>query len=154
MFPRITKQFLCSKQGRCIIQPTKKLTCEVLVAHVRKSNSVISAWVHKQFCLSNFSFSAPQMLCWRVLPSFNMLPFKTLFLTFRFSGSARRRHCSSSGGDKDAKQQRLGMWMFQKLCWASFWGKDLFNVFAETPKESTSRVKRPAWVKRELVNRE
>ncbi|NXX32604.1 NLRC5 protein, partial [Nicator chloris] len=45
-----------------------------------------------------------------VLPSFNMLPFKTLFdtpLTSQFSGSACRRRRSSSGSDKDAKQRRL-----------------------------------------------
>lgn len=32
-----------------------------------------------QFCLSIFSSSASQMICWRVLPSFNVLPFKMLF---------------------------------------------------------------------------
>jgi len=57
------------------------------------------------------------MLCWRVLPSSNKLPFKIpfdMFLSFQFSGFARRRHCSSSASDKGVKQQRLGMQMFQK----------------------------------------
>lgn len=37
-----------------------------------------------------------------------------MFLTFQFSGFAQRRHCSNSVSDKDVKQQRLGMYVFQK----------------------------------------